>query len=437
MDNKYYAHFYIRKNQLKCSISDGDKEVSLREKAAVELLKEADKANYAMRVKHGQVMLLGNKDNINIEIDRDILTSDYKYLARKTFKKLKRTNRSYASTKYKDAKVKKTLVRGALIGAGPLAAIFLSVALAKPEKTVTVEKEKIGIETTYENNDTNMYIQSKNVVSPDYLSNMDELFNDAVESELDAVDYDINVEDYIVEELEPVETHYSEIDLDIEDRSQEDDVVEIRNKYMNEAIRAQHRWGIDARILLAMLTQESHDNDNNLMQIEFSAFKNSPIQVYNFQEQRFMTVVFTNNPEYFSSADMTISEAELENPITQLGAAGIIMNYNNLNDYNAILNPVAMIDEYNKGLTKFTEVLDYTPGSREEILGNPNNIDFLAFDRACGVGDPDYVLNTMQYVDQSEGPLMVYTFNKDTEGNKYPVRVQFSINKTLSNSRSL
>ena len=432
MSNSYNAHFYIKNNILRCVISDGNKVVNLREKAAVELLKEADKADYNLRVRNGRILLLGTKDKLNVELDRNIFTSDYKFCARKTYKKLKRLNKEYMKDRYKGTEVKKTLVRGSLIAAGPLAAVFLSVSLAKPNKVATVEKEAIPIETVQEETDNIVYIQAKTVQNPDYLSNLDEFFEDAVENEID-----LNEEDYLVEELEPTETYYSNIDLDVEDRSQEDDVIAIRDKYHDEALRAQNRWGIDARILLAMLTQETHDNDTNLMQIEFNAYKNHPIKVYNFQEDRYMTVVFTNDAAYFSNADMTISEEELLNPITQMGAAAIIMNYNNLNDYNAIINPAAMIDQYNKGLTKFTEVLDYTPGSREEILGNPNNIDFLAFDRACGVGDPDYVLNTMQYVDQSEGPLMVYTFNKDTEGNKYPVRVQFSINKTLSNSRSL
>lgn len=435
MSNSYNAHFYIKNNLLRGTISDGNKVVNLREKAAVELLKEADKADYNLRVRNGRILLLGTKDKLNVEIDRSVFTSDYKFCARKTYKKLKRLNKEFMKDRYKGYEVKKTLVRGSLIAAGPLAAVFLTVSLAKPTKATTVEKEPITIETMQDNPNNIVFVQAKKVNNVDYLSDLDGFFEDSVENEMNLDNY--NEEDYLVEELEPTETYYSNIDLDVEDRSQEDDVIAIRDKYHDEALRAQNRWGIDARILLAMLTQETHDNDTNLMQIEFNAYKNHPIKVYNFQEDRYMTVVFTNDAAYFTNADMTISEEELLNPITQMGAAAIIMNYNNLNDYNAIINPAAMIDQYNKGLTKFTEVLDYTPGSREEILGNPNNIDFLAFDRACGVGDPDYVLNTMQYVDQSEGPLMVYTFNKDNEGNKYPVRVQFSINKILSNRKSL
>ena len=433
MNNKYYAHFYIKNNTLRCVINDGEKEVNLKEKAAVELLKEADKERYPMRVKHGKIMLIGDKDNLTIEIDENIFLSEYKYLARKTFKALKRTNRGLMNAKYKNKSVEKALTRGTIIRAGSLAAIFIAVALAKPEKTNEPIVKPVGMESVQDNTDEKIYLESKSMETQNYLSNIDGLFEEVEEIEQD-IDDGQDYQEYIVEELEPVETHYSDINLDIEDRSQEDDVIAIRNKYHNEALRAQQRWGIDARILLAMLTQESHDNYDDLMQIKFNAFINKPIKVYNFQEQRFMKVVFTNNAEYFSDADMTLSEEELKDPITQIGAAAIIMNYNNLNDYNAILNPAAMIDEYNKGLPSFIEVLDYTPGSREEILRNPNNIDFLAYDKACGVGDPEYVLNTMQYVDQSEGPLMIYTFNKDNEGNKYPVRVQFSINKTLSNT---
>ena len=184
-----------------------------------------------------------------------------------------------------------------------------------------------------------------------------------------------------------------------------------------------------------MLTQESRGKETNLMQIEFEALDDVIITVYNFQEERYMRVVFTNNPgNYVGKVDMTISQAELTNPITQLGAAGIIINYNNLNDFNAILNPCAMIDEYNKGLPLFLQVLDAAPSSRMDILNDPNDTSFLAYDYVCGAGDPEYVNHTMRYVDQTQGPLVMKTFNKDENGNKYPVVVEYTINKTLSNN---
>jgi len=438
MNNKYNAHFYLKNNTLKCIMSDGNKKVNLNEKTAIQLLKEADKEKYNLRLKHGVITLIGDRDNITITIDENILSSHYKYLARKTYKKLKKTSKEYMKYKYKGKEVKKSLVRGALIGASPIAAVFLAVTLSKPEKTNNIDAMPIAIESIENINDTNSYVKTKEIVSPNYLSNIDDLFVEKEEiQEINEDDF-VEKEDYLIEELEPMDTYYSNIDLDIEDRSQEDDVIAIREKYGEEALRAQNRWGIDARILLAILTQESHDNDQNLTQITFDAYADQILNVYNFQEERYMKVVFTNNPDKFrNEVDMTLSEEELKNPLTIIGATAIIINNNNLNDYNAILNPSAMIDQYNKGLTKFTEVLDYTPGSREEILGNPNNIDFIAYDKACGVGDPDYVLNTMQYVDQNDGPLIIYTFNKNKNGDKYPVRVQYIIDKTLSKQRSL
>ncbi len=439
MENKYYARFYLKNNRLRCVVDDGVKEVNLKIKSAIEFLKKSDKENYPMRMKHGKILLLGDKDNITFEIDPNIFISDYKFLARKTYKKLKKTSKEYMKAKYNNKEVKKTLVRGALIGASPLAAIFLAVSLNKPKET-SIAKEPLAIESIQDNKNDKVYINAKSIESDNYLSNIDNLFDEEMQevSYDDTIEESYDDEEYLIEELEPLETHYSNIELNVEDRSQEDYAIAIREKYADEALRAQYRWGIDARILLAILTQESNDQKVNLMQIEHDAIADEIMKVYNFEEERYMNVVFTDNPsQYYGKVDMTISKEELKNPITQLGAAAIIMNYNNLNDYNSILNPSAMIDQYNKGLTYFTKILDYTPGSREEILGNPNDISFMAYENAIDVGDPEYVNNTMRYVDQSDGPLIIYTFKKDENGNKYPVRVQYSITKTLSNTRKL
>ena len=402
MPKENQAYFYVVDGSLRCRLSSEGKIVNLNRKNAKELLKEIDKNEFELKIKHGKIQLTNDYDSIQIDISKEIFTGEYKYLVRKTYKKLRRLQREYMREKYKGSEIKKNLVRGALIGAGPLAGILIAVSLNhQPDTTNELKAEPIVMEQYQD--ETENYLAER----------------------INEVDYGL-------------ETYYSEVDLPIEDLSQENDVIALREQYWDVAKRAEDRWGIDARVLLAMLTQESRGKETNLMQIEFDAIDDSIMTVYNFQEERYMRVVFTNNPDkYAGKVDMTLNQAELTNPITQLGAAAIIMNYNNLNDFNAILNPCAMIDEYNKGLPLFLEVLDAAPDSRMDILNNPTDLSFLAYDHVCGAGDPEYVNNTMRYVDQSEGPLIMKTFNKDENGNKYPVVVQFNINKTLSNKISL
>jgi hypothetical protein len=255
--------------------------------------------------------------------------------------------------KYKGSEIKKNLVRGALIGAGPLAGILIAVSLNhQPETTNELKAEPIVMEQYQDETENYLAERIQEVPNEEYLDNFTETINEG-EIELTPIE-ETNEVDY------GLETYYSEVDLPIEDLSQEDDVIALREQYWDVAKRAEDRWGIDARVLLAMLTQESRGKETNLMQIEFDAIDDSIMTVYNFQEERYMRVVFTNNPDkYAGKVDMTLNQAELTNPITQLGAAAIIMNYNNLNDFNAILNPCAMIDEYNKGLPLFLEVLDH------------------------------------------------------------------------------
>lgn len=428
MQRDNQAFFKVENGILRCKLVSGDKQVNLNRKDAKDFLKQIDSEEFDIRIRHNKIVLSNKVDAISIDIDKEIFTGEYKYLVRKTYRRLKRLHREYMNEKYRGKQIKKNLVRGALIGAGPLAGILIAVSLhQQPSDAKEPLAQPIAIEYQDE---TENYLRERieQVANPEYLATYTTDVEEYKEQELDLEPIEETV-DY------GLETHYSNVDLPIEDLSQEDDVVALREQYWEEAKRAEARWGVDARVLLAMLTQESRGKETNLMQIEFEALDDVIITVYNFQEERYMRVVFTNNPgNYVGKVDMTISQAELTNPITQLGAAGIIINYNNLNDFNAILNPCAMIDEYNKGLPLFLQVLDAAPSSRMDILNDPNDTSFLAYDYVCGAGDPEYVNHTMRYVDQTQGPLVMKTFNKDENGNKYPVVVEYTINKTLSNN---
>jgi len=428
MQRDNQAFFKVENGILRCKLVSGDKQVNLNRKDAKDFLKQIDSEEFDIRIRHNKIVLSNKVDAISIDIDKEIFTGEYKYLVRKTYRRLKRLHREYMNEKYRGKQIKKNLVRGALIGAGPLAGILIAVSLhQQPSDAKEPLAQPIAIEYQDE---TENYLRERieQVANPEYLATYTTDVEEYQEQELDLEPIEETV-DY------GLETHYSNVDLPIEDLSQEDDVVALREQYWEEAKRAEARWGVDARVLLAMLTQESRGKETNLMQIEFEALDDVIITVYNFQEERYMRVVFTNNPgNYVGKVDMTISQAELTNPITQLGAAGIIINYNNLNDFNAILNPCAMIDEYNKGLPLFLQVLDAAPSSRMDILNDPNDTSFLAYDYVCGAGDPEYVNHTMRYVDQTQGPLVMKTFNKDENGNKYPVVVEYTINKTLSNN---
>ena len=431
-DNK--AHFYIDDGFIRCEISSGNKKMYFTRNEAKDFLKQIDNEDWSIRFKHNKVVLTNDIDQISIDISHDIFTGQYKYLVRKTYKKLKKLQREYMRDKYNGVLVKKALIRGSLVGAGPLAAILMATVINKTPSSAKDDLAKpIPFESIIEENDRYISKIAEEIPNKDYLTEYIESTIPQEEIEIESTYEPVQIPhvDY------GLETHYSNIDLDIEDLSQEDDVIALREKYWDVAKRAEARWGIDARVLIAMLTQESRGKDTNLMQIEFNAINDEIMTVYNFEEERYMRVVFTNSPElYAGKVDMTISEADLKNEFTQLACAGLIMNYHNLNDFNAFLNPAAMIDEYNKGQTYFIQILDATPGSRMEILQNTEDTSFLAYDYVCGTGDPEYVNHTMRYVDLSDGPLVMKTFNKDENGNKYPVVIEFNINKTLSNNNS-
>ena len=433
MDNK--AYFYIRNGELRCRFESIEKIKTFREDQAVELLKDIDKNELSIRVKNDKVILTSEKDSLDVEITKDIFDSKYKFLARKTYKRLKRLAKEYMLEKYKNSNIKKTLVRGSLIAAGPLAAIIIGMNLHKPEKATELDKEVVELEFNVD--DAELYIERIPTDDTTYLANYEE-----TTPQVEDVNFVDDSEPYIEmlndSNVKPQEIFQGTAELETAEHSQDEDVIAIRDRYMNEAIRAQDRWGIDARLLLAMLTQESHGRHTNLMQIQFDSFKDEIMRVYNFEEEREMKVVFTNNPQkYAGKVDMTISEAEMKDPAVQIKLAAMIMNYNNYNSSYTNINPTAMLIYYNQGPVGAKKVLDATPGTRESILGDPNNTELTQYTYVTGMGDPDYAQNVTQYLDQTEGPIRIYTFAIDETGNKYPVCVYYTVDKTLANTVKL
>ena len=433
MDNQ--AFFYLRNNVLRCRFVSPEKIKTFGEIEAVALLKEIDKNDLSIRIKDDIVVLTSKKENISIQITKDIFTSPYKYLARKTYKRLKRLSKDYMLEKYKNKEIKKKLMRGSLIAAGPLAAIIIGVSIGKPEKTSELDTKPVTLEFNVQ--DDAFYISSIKTDDDTYLAGYDDVEE---LQEMDIEEHD-DYEPYIEmlnedTEIKTQQTYYGDVSFDVEDKSQDEDVVALREKYAYEAQRAEERWGIDSRLILAMLTQESHGRYSNLMQIQFSSFADEIMTVYNFEEQREMKIVFTNNPSnYAGKVDMTISQEEMKDPGTLIKCAAMIMNYNNYNSSYTNVNVTSMLIIYNQGPGGAKKIFNATPGTREDILGNPNNTEFTQYTYVTGQGDPDYVNNVTQYLDQSEGPIRVYSFLIDETGDKAPIVIYYTVDKTLSEKK--
>lgn len=433
MNNK--AYFYIRNGELRCRFESLDKIKTFREDQAVELLKEIDKNELSIRVKNDKVILTSEKENLNVEITKDIFDSKYKFLARKTYKRLKRLAKEYMLEKYKNKNIKKTLVRGSLIAAGPLAAIIIGMNLDKPEKATELDKQVVELEFNVD--EAELYIERIPTDDNTYLAKYEEEIPKVQEATF-VNDTEPYIEMLIDSNVKTQEILQGTAEIPTTDHSQDEDVIALRDRYMNEAIRAQERWGIDARLLLAMLTQESHGRHTNLMQIQFGSFNDEIMRVYNFEEEREMKVVFTNSPQkYAGKVDMTISEEEMKNPAVQIKLAAMIMNYNNYNSSYTNINVSSMLIMYNQGPVGGKKILDATPGTRESILGDPENTDLINYTYITETGDPEYVQNVTQYLDQTDGPIRVYSFAIDEDGNKHPVCVYYTVDKILDNTVKL
>lgn len=220
--------------------------------------------------------------------------------------------------------------------------------------------------------------------------------------------------------------------LDIEDNSRNEDIIPIQQQYGDLCVKAGNKWGISPDILIGLLTQESHGNETNLMQIEFDAWKDQILNVYNYEDDNWIKVVLTDHPQDFNNCDIRITKEELNNEYTNVATAAMLLNHS-INLLKTT-NIFAVLEYYNKGHGNFyTNMNAYenaTNKSIDEVLASSTDTSFIDYSYVCDAGDPNYVCNVMQYVpNKSNGGIYFYRI---VDGE--PKLVNINLNKDLNNS---
>lgn len=178
-----------------------------------------------------------------------------------------------------------------------------------------------------------------------------------------------------------------------------DDTDAINNalKYSDYINEVSQKWGISRDLLISMIAQESNGNaeNNKLMGFESDAFKDMEIKAYNYIDNKYETIAFSNDVNRFKDADIIITQEDLKHPKTQIAAGAIVLNYlNKKYDDNTMLAIMA----YNAGTSNTDKILKATSDETgipvQYIIQDESKTDYNNYTNTVlysGYGDPKYI----------------------------------------------
>ena len=179
-----------------------------------------------------------------------------------------------------------------------------------------------------------------------------------------------------------------------------------------------NRWGVSPQLIRDIMKQESHGGTlDNKMQIVFSSWHDQIIKVYNFETNRYETMVLTNTPGNYHNVNYVITREQLtSNAETNINAGVMIMSYlYNKFDHNL---PVS-VQAYNFGNGAMNQVIRAAAAQQgitvEQYLSDESNTSFMELNAIVRphYGDPAYTYHVMS--------MSTPNFNLDN-GKEYVMR---------------
>jgi len=204
-----------------------------------------------------------------------------------------------------------------------------------------------------------------------------------------------------------------------------------------------NRWGVSNDLIRDIMKQESHGGTlDNKMQIVFSSWHDQIVKVYNFETNRYETMVLTNTPEKYHNVTYVITREQLSaSAEININAGGIILAYlYNRFDHNLFIT----VQAYNFGEGATKEVIIYTAGqlgmTLEEYKNSGQNDEFMKYTAIVRphYGDPNYLYHvagkstndfnldngkeyTMRYLDEAGNVVERTTFIRSAYTMDMPI----------------
>lgn len=368
--------------------------------------------NRVINKKLGKKFELKSKDNnVDKYIEKDnILVEFNDYI--KIMQKLEKMKKQEALKK------KRWIFGGGATAAA--SALMVTVLTAAGPKDVELESlHATPIEKSVDkvNNDT----EDKNELESEEILSQ-EVAYDVLNNE--------NVSNFTYSE-DSFETRYdTETTIYVETTSNYDEKLERNVSEYDDIIKdVSEKWGVSDTLIRDIMKQESHGGTiTNKMQIVFDAWKDQIIKVYNFNDNKYETIVLTDTPENYTKVGQTISREELNNPKTNISVGTLMLAYTyNQCDHNLPMT----VQAYNFGIGAINQVMEAAAIDQglsvDELKNDEANVSFMHYTdvKPASYGDHDYANKifskstpesnlddgktyTMKYVD-SEGNIMEKT----------------------------
>lgn len=210
-----------------------------------------------------------------------------------------------------------------------------------------------------------------------------------------------------------------------------DDALNYRAKYGDIVEEKANKWGVDPNLAMAILTQESRGADTtNIMQIGFGVWQGEPFRVYDFENDKYVDILLTNDPVLYNSDKyLTINQEDLKNPSTNISIGNAMLQYSlRCMDYDIPAGSQC----YNYGPTAmnnkvFAEAYTNTFRTKDDLLHDQYDFSFMNYTYAYDKGDNDYFYHISRFFNPEKETITV----KEKDINGVTVLHEFEYQKLI------
>lgn len=398
-----YNFFFNDNDELLCEIIDNGEKTELVETDAINELININEMYFSrVRASNRSIRLNGDDISVNIYDLNEFYSKGYSEFIPRIMIRVNRIIAKHQKEKHRDEIVKNLKVACGKIACGTLIVTLLGTAAGSLSKQHS--ENDIGNNITVEN-DFNSMSDDLDYATDKVNQEYDQMMNELKEVE---ENYNETSNTNEIIEEKPSDIAYIRYD----DLTDSDTYIGAYEEYYTIVEKYANKWGISPNIIMAMLTQESAGKQSNLMQIQFDSWIDGVLTEYDFVNERYQSIVLTDNPEMYEGKNITvITREDLQNKVTNISVACVILRHClEKMDYNIL----ASIQAYNLGWPNMNTVLKTTSEntglSVDELLSDQTNTEFTNYTYIVNCGDSNYVSNVVRYL--TDGEITIQTINE-------------------------
>ena len=412
-----YYNFYLENNLLVCAINIGNMTLYKKDMDALKILNR-----------------LSNNFYRDIEISEDFI-SFASFSVKIVFKDFDKIFASYATTGSFNfiKQLKKKITKQQFQKVGDKLILKSKFGIAKAMLSATTMLLLFNLDKS---NSFGMSIVPKKDTTSNlsdeqsrYISDLEQQVDKIIASELSKD----NISTDALESDATIKNACSNVMITCDENGYSDEIIGVMENYGPTLNEAANTFGISTNLLVAMLTQESHGEGNNLMQISINGHYDEVKQVYNYMSNKYEEFVITQNPDKYKDAFgdykcRVYTADDLKDPYNNImcGASLLSYYYNKYCGHNLFAALVC----YNQGPGTVDNVIKDTAQDYnvtvENILSDSSNLSFIDKVHELKSGDPYYIEHVMQYV--TDADRGIYISNNDND-YKYIVYVEKNMQK--------